>query len=65
MDATPVDPAIYKMMVEVIDQEPNTVVRCWHPEPPATAFVTKRGYTVEIMEGAPAYQLSTGHIIEL
>lgn len=43
----------------------GTVTRIWHPAPPHELHHLGNGVHADVLEGAPAYQLTTGEKIDL
>jgi len=52
-------------LVDIVRESPEQVARCWHPEPDGTLVQAKNGSSIQAMTGKPAYQLTTGQIIEV
>lgn len=45
--------------------ESRQVVRMWHPDKKDALILAKNGSGIEVITGAPAYQLTTGETIEV
>jgi hypothetical protein len=55
----------YEDLVSAAQNEVRQVVRIWHPEPKETLIYAKNGSGIEVLEGKPSYQLSSGEVIEV
>jgi len=55
----------YNEMVDEVLSERRQVVRFWHPDKFDSIIHAKNGAGIEVCVGNPAYQLTTGEIIEV
>jgi hypothetical protein len=52
-------------LIAAVVEEKRLVARIWHPDPPHGLHHLNQGIHAEVLQGSPAYQVTSGEKIDL